>query len=925
MKPTPSDRNIKLYAAIAKSAFGSTRHLAMHLGVPYTCLYTYLRLERAPVDRNGYVKYDAAALCQVLDCTLEELFPEEFIDRPYHFRDSYDDGYGQRAFRGRLKKYFPDRRLTSDQVDTLIALLNFKAVIPPDAASDVAEELVRRIPQDEYDVFSRFVFDGMPMKDIDAVLGIGGKAVRVRHSNALKLLNSPVTLKVIRAAKTRSRGVPATKGHPEEIACQPEHTGAEPKTVFHAPYEPPGGPDTGHIRDRIQERTTSARKGHLDAVLGAWRALPDLLRSVADKKAPQSPKIPARPKSAAAHSPRDDRVTLDEDTVAELCALRDESGKGPRAMLAWAVEHGTIPPPGLAEPIIAGWLSGRIKSASAEQLSFAKAIWSRIRECEPRLIPLNAERREALRRWRSERLLPGTVFDGVEDLPDGLRPSVVGRWLSDPPARVREDHLNWVLCRCEALATSPDRRVRIEAEIRNRLRALRERTGVGTTELLREGSDCPPGLTDSIVNSWLSGQVKSARRSHIKWVLAAWEERRQYDFITLTQGDTGRIADLLAACGIGVQAALRSYRGRMPEGMTSDVIQSWLSGSVRLARREHFEFVLSALQTVFEDGQNRFELTREHVVALEAERIRTGTEIAGLVRGFHGLPDAPTASVIHSWFSGTTRSARQSDYDLVLGQWRSLPDLHRPDTSILDIKRYGVRYGRVVLNDEIRERLRTLSERTGISGTGLIRQAQREGIDIPARFTHNIVGTWMNGSVKAVRPDHLEFAIAVWESAPTAHEKVALTDAHLAALRGFRDAGVLPGPIFDNADSVPEGLRAPMISQWLSGHASTARTDHLDWVLARCAAVAASDTRRVPVTPEVRGKLKAERERAGIGIIEFIKTADDAPDGLTASMISAWMNGHVGTARRDHLAYVIARWKALPDALVTSESPGFRG
>lgn len=137
---------------------------------------------------------------------------------------------------------------------------------------------------------------------------------------------------------------------------------------------------------------------------------------------------------------------------------------------------------------------------------------------------------------------------------------------------------------------------------------------------------------------------------------------------------------------------------------------------MRQAQRDHFVFVLEALQAVFEDGQNRFELTRDHVVALEAERIRTGIEIAGLVRGFHGLPDAPAARTIHGWFSGTTRSARQSDYDLVLGQWRSLPDLHRPDTAILDIKRYGILYGRVVLNDEIRERLHRLIERTGISG-----------------------------------------------------------------------------------------------------------------------------------------------------------------------------------------------------------------
>ncbi|MBO6559447.1 MAG: sigma-70 family RNA polymerase sigma factor [Nisaea sp.] len=201
MNSDATTKNNQLLKAIENSEFGSVSRLAEHLGVHYNCLYTYLRLDRSPIDQSGYVKYDAVAMCEALGFELPDLFPPEALDRPYRLRETYDDGYGQRAYKGRLKKYFPERELTGDQVDALIALLDFKAIIPPEAAPAIAEELIRRMPQDEYEVFSRFVFEGMPMKEIDTILGIGTKAIRARYSSALKQLNSPVTLKVIREFK----------------------------------------------------------------------------------------------------------------------------------------------------------------------------------------------------------------------------------------------------------------------------------------------------------------------------------------------------------------------------------------------------------------------------------------------------------------------------------------------------------------------------------------------------------------------------------------------------------------------------------------------------------------------------------------------------------------------------------------------------
>ena len=202
MKTGLSGRNVNFSRAIEASEFGSISRLAKHIGVHYNCLYTYLCLERSPIDRQGCVKYDAAAICEALGCELTDLFPKAALDRPYRFRKSYADGYGQRAPKVPVQKHFPERCLTQDQAEALVSLLDVRALIPPEAALSVAEELVRRLSQDDFDVFSRMAFEAMAVADIEAALGIGSKAVRSRYTNALRQLNSPTTLKVVRAVKT---------------------------------------------------------------------------------------------------------------------------------------------------------------------------------------------------------------------------------------------------------------------------------------------------------------------------------------------------------------------------------------------------------------------------------------------------------------------------------------------------------------------------------------------------------------------------------------------------------------------------------------------------------------------------------------------------------------------------------------------------
>lgn len=155
--------------------------------------------ERPPVDQYGYVKYDVAAMCVALGQDIEVLFSEELNGQSYKFDDGNHPGkYGPRPKKKDVPKDFPERSVSPGQAREVVALLEIKALVKADQAQPLAEALIRRLKPDDYDVFRRMVFEGLGADDAAKVLGISPRAVRSRYRNALRFLNSPATLRVLR-------------------------------------------------------------------------------------------------------------------------------------------------------------------------------------------------------------------------------------------------------------------------------------------------------------------------------------------------------------------------------------------------------------------------------------------------------------------------------------------------------------------------------------------------------------------------------------------------------------------------------------------------------------------------------------------------------------------------------------------------------
>ena len=70
--------------------------------------------------------------------------------------------------------------------------------------------------------------------------------------------------------------------------------------------------------------------------------------------------------------------------------------------------------------------------------------------------------------------------------------------------------------------------------------------------------------------------------------------------------------------------------------------------------------------------------------------------------------------------------------------------------------------------------------------------------------------------------------------------------------------------------------------------------------------------RRDILSEDTIAQLRGHAERTGVGPMRLLRGARDKPARLNASVIEHWIAGQVRTAAAGHVAYVMARWAALP-------------
>ncbi|WP_421787179.1 hypothetical protein [Hyphobacterium sp.] len=141
--------------------------------------------------------------------------------------------------------------------------------------------------------------------------------------------------------------------------------------------------------------------------------------------------------------------------------------------------------------------------------------------------------------------------------------------------------------------------------------------------------------------------------------------------------------------------------------------------------------------------------------------------------------------------------------------------------------------------------------------------------------------------------------------------RITLTDDVIGELERLkRETGLGPQALLRGRADIPKGLTASAIDGWLRGTTHRASEIHLEYALNLWRSV----TPRVKITREHIAAIKGHSARTGVAWRALISLIDPLPDGLNGYAISQWVNGHVRSARQDHMDAVLKTLESLPDA-----------
>jgi hypothetical protein len=210
--------------------------------------------------------------------------------------------------------------------------------------------------------------------------------------------------------------------------------------------------------------------------------------------------------------------------IETLRAYREKTGVGSIALL----KNQSDCPENLTPRHIQSWLDGRLISVPQEHLKYVLEKWQALPVFE--FGQITEDILDVLQgHWHRTKVGPNTLLKDATDKPEGLQPHIIAAWLDARSRSYRRDHLDYVLKRWSAMPGALDthRVLSGYAEItpaqRERLHALKARTGLGPQALMRGAKDAPHGLGSGKIKGWMSGAIKTAKPELLAYVFARWE------------------------------------------------------------------------------------------------------------------------------------------------------------------------------------------------------------------------------------------------------------------------------------------------------------------------------------------------------------------------------------------------------------------
>lgn len=224
--------------------------------------------------------------------------------------------------------------------------------------------------------------------------------------------------------------------------------------------------------------------------------------------------------------------------------------------------------------------------------------------------------------------------------------------------------------------------IEITGELRKTLLQHRERTGVGSSQLLRgKRREAPNKLTSSFIDNWMRGQSKSAKKEYWDYVLSLYEALPDDIWIPLKGRAKETLIERLDKASTSLN---RLFVGRkdFPKGFSPQKIVHWRSNNENNIniRREWYEYVIMVCDELIARQDNAPKpspmpyfskdpalkpIDPDDLKKLKKYHNLTGL-LPGLIFKHYKAPQGLNSPTITRWLSGQTTAANPDDVKWVI-------------------------------------------------------------------------------------------------------------------------------------------------------------------------------------------------------------------------------------------------------------------
>jgi superfamily II DNA or RNA helicase len=333
------------------------------------------------------------------------------------------------------------------------------------------------------------------------------------------------------------------------------------------------------------------------------------------------------------------------------------------------------------------------------------------------------------------------------------------------------------------------------------------------------GADCPDDLTASMIDTWQTGVVKTARSEHWNAVIDLLMNQPDAKPIrNISKEDRQWLITQTARTEFGPKAIMKALRADyISDTLDHQKIECWRRGSTKIARTEDWNAVKDFLENCpdAKKGPDKQEISDKDHAWLNAQFVRAGIGTAAvIVLMGDNAPDGLKFNQIESWKSRRIKTARCDYWNAVKNVLVALPNAKVTQA----------------ISEADRQWLDKQMDRTKLGDTAIMHAVRKS---LKADFSRGRIDGWRDGSVKTAQTDHWEavktFLLSQEDAKPVRH----LSEKDILWLNSKCQSIGLAAKTIITAlgDNLPSDLSHEKIGTWQRGNCQTARDDHWNAVV----------------------------------------------------------------------------------------------